>query len=166
MAINAGSLATRKSLSVIIFIIIHRTRSIFGAVLLTGGLLVRIQPEEPISSFAPIRKHVERLNAGGRETSAIECGVLYERLIKRACPCGFSQHTRNRRFASLPADCGWLDFITVRRSYAVTDFRCHCSAVWRVRDRSGKCEARNRTPDGSARSITSSARAVSALRTS
>jgi hypothetical protein len=33
MAIDAGSLAARKSLSLIIFIIIHRTRSIFGAVL-------------------------------------------------------------------------------------------------------------------------------------
>src|SRR4051812_47102823 len=47
--------------------------------LLTGGLLVRIQPEEPISSFAPLREHVERLNVGGRKTSAIERGVRYER---------------------------------------------------------------------------------------
>src|SRR5258705_4492147 len=46
MAIDAGSLAARKSLILIIFIISHRTRSIFRAVLLTGGLLVRIQPEE------------------------------------------------------------------------------------------------------------------------
>src|SRR6185436_1318507 len=47
--------------------------------LLTGGLLVRIQPEEPISSFASLRKHVERLNVGGRKTSAIERGVRYQR---------------------------------------------------------------------------------------
>ena len=39
--------------------------------LLTGGLLVRVQPEEPISSFAPIRKYVERLNVGGTKISAI-----------------------------------------------------------------------------------------------
>ena len=36
--------------------------------LLTGGLLVRVQPEEPISSFTPLREHVERLNVSGRKT--------------------------------------------------------------------------------------------------
>ena len=36
-----------KSLILIIFVAIGRTRSIFRVVLLTGGLLVRIQPEEP-----------------------------------------------------------------------------------------------------------------------
>ena len=45
------TLAAPKSLSVIIIIISHRTKSIFGAVLLTGGLLVRVQPEEPIFSI-------------------------------------------------------------------------------------------------------------------
>ena len=39
---------------------------------------VRVQPEEPVSSFAPIREHVERLNVGGRKTSTIERGVRYE----------------------------------------------------------------------------------------
>ena len=37
------------------------------------------------------------------------------------------------RLASLPADCGWLDFITVRRSYAGHGFPLPFSAVWRVR---------------------------------
>jgi hypothetical protein len=32
-----------------------------------------------ISSFAPIRKHVERLNVSGTKISAIERGVRYER---------------------------------------------------------------------------------------
>ena len=42
--------------------------------LLTGGLLV--QPEEPISSFTPLREEVERLNVSGRKTSAIERTVV------------------------------------------------------------------------------------------
>ena len=47
--------------------------------LLTGGLLVRVQPEEPISGFATIRQYVERLNVSRRKTSAIERRVRYKR---------------------------------------------------------------------------------------
>ena len=47
--------------------------------LLTGGLLVRVQPEEPITTFAPIREHIERPNVSGGKTSAIERGVRYDR---------------------------------------------------------------------------------------
>src|SRR5687767_9503679 len=46
--------------------------------LLTGGLLVRVQPEEPISTFASVREHVERLNVSRRKSSAIESGVRYD----------------------------------------------------------------------------------------
>ena len=38
-----------------------------------------VQCGKPISSFTPLRKPVERLNVGGRKTSAIEGGVRYER---------------------------------------------------------------------------------------
>ena len=40
---------------------------------------VRVQPGEPLSSFTPLREHVERLNVGGRKTFAIERGVRYDR---------------------------------------------------------------------------------------
>jgi hypothetical protein len=39
-----------------------------------------VQCGEPISSFASIREHVERLNVGRRKTSAIERGVRHQRL--------------------------------------------------------------------------------------
>src|SRR5262249_18588739 len=46
--------------------------------LLTGGLLVRVQPEEPISTFAPIREYVIRLNVSRRKSSAVERRVRYD----------------------------------------------------------------------------------------
>src|SRR5262245_51073130 len=62
--------------------------------LLTGGLLVRIQPEEPISSFSSIRQYVERLNVSRRKTSAIERRVRYKRFYETRL---FSRIFRNLR---------------------------------------------------------------------
>ena len=43
--------------------------------LLTGGLLVRIQPEEPISIFRTVSEEVKGLNVSSRETSRVERAV-------------------------------------------------------------------------------------------
>jgi len=52
MAVDRLALNRRKSRRVITFIIVCPYGSIFRTVLLTGGLLVRIQPEEPNLEFA------------------------------------------------------------------------------------------------------------------
>ena len=55
-----------------------------------------VQCGEPISSFAPIRKHVERLDVGG--TNIPRSNVAFDTtvLTRRACSCGFSQGTTDR----------------------------------------------------------------------
>ena len=43
--------------------------------LLTGGLLVRVQPEEPIPRFVAADEQVERRTVGGTKSSAVEGAV-------------------------------------------------------------------------------------------